>query len=262
MALSWDTTQREEEALGKAYDSRLMKRLLEYLKPYAWVVLGAVVILMSASALQVVGPWLTQLALDRAIPRGDGELLSLLAIGYAVATLFIFALEYAQRIVTTWIGQRVMLDLRTEIFGKLQRMDLGFYDRNPVGRLMTRITNDVETLNQLFSSGVVAIFGDVFTLLFIVVAMLTMDWQLALVSFSVLPLVAIAAFFFRARVRDAYRDIRVRLARINAFLQERITGVTVVQLFNREEADAGEHERLNRDYLDAHLRSITYYALF
>ena len=262
MALSWDTPQREEEALGKAYDSRLMKRLIRYLKPYTWVVLGAVVILMSASALQVVGPWLTQLALDRAIPQGDGEFLALLAIGYAVATLLIFALEYAQRIVTTWIGQRVMLDLRTEIFGKLQRMDLGFYDRNPVGRLMTRITNDVETLNQLFSSGVVAIFGDVFTLLFIVAAMLAMDWQLALVSFSVLPLVAIAAFFFRAKVRDAYRDIRVRLAKINAFLQERITGVRVVQLFNREEADARKHEGLNQDYLEAHLRSITYYALF
>ena len=262
MALSWDTPLQEEEALGKAYDSRLMKRLLSYLKPYWWKVGIAVFLLLGSAGLTIVGPWLTKVALDRAIPEGDGELLGLLAAAYLGATVVIFVLEYLQRILTTWLGQRVMYDLRTEIFEKLQRLDLRFYDRNPVGRLMTRITNDVDTLNQLFSSGVVTVFGDVFTLVFIVVAMLSMDWKLALVSFSVLPLVAVAAFLFRAKVRDAYRDIRVRLARINAFLQERITGVRVVQLFNREEADARRHEELNRDYLESHLRSITYYALF
>jgi ATP-binding cassette, subfamily B, multidrug efflux pump len=155
-----------------------------------------------------------------------------------------------------------MYDLRTQIFQRLQELDLQFYDRNPVGRLMTRITSDVETLNELFSSGVVAIFGDIFTLIFIISAMLLMDWQLALVTFSVLPLVAWAAFVFRTRIRRAYRDIRVRLARINAFLHERITGMQVVQLFNREAADADRLDEINRDYLEAHLRSITYYALF
>ncbi|MEX0935913.1 MAG: ABC transporter ATP-binding protein [Gemmatimonadota bacterium] len=253
---------QEEEALGKAYDARLMRRLLRYLRPYRRTVVGAVALLGSASALQIVGPWLVQMAIDEAVPQSDADLLGLLALAYLGAAAGIFLLEYGQRLVTTWLGQRVMYDLRTEIFGKLQRLDLRFYDRNPVGRLMTRITSDVETLNELFSSGVVAIFGDLFTLLFIVSAMLLMDWQLALVTFAVLPLVAWTAFVFRARIRQAYRDIRVRLARINAFLHERITGMRVVQLFNREESDGARLDDLNQDYLEAHLRSITYYALF
>jgi ATP-binding cassette, subfamily B, multidrug efflux pump len=179
-----------------------------------------------------------------------------------VATLESFGFEYAQSMVTTWLGQKVMLDLRAEIFEKLQELDLAYYDRTPVGRLMTRLTSDVETLNEMFSSGVVAIFGDLFTLIFIVSAMLLMDWQLALVSFAVLPFVIWTAFVFRARIRNAYRDIRVRVARMNAFLHERITGVRVVQLFNREAEDAERLDEINRDYLEAHLRSITYYALF
>jgi ATP-binding cassette subfamily B protein len=252
----------EEEALGKAYDARLMRRLLRYLAPYWWLVVLAVMILAAASGLEIVGPWLTKVALDDAIPQGDGRLLSLLAIGYLGALAVGFLLQYVQRILTAWLGQRIMYDLRREIFGKLQRLDLRFYDRNPVGRLITRITSDVETLNELFASGIVTVFGDIFTLAFIVAAMLRMDWQLALVAFSVLPFVAWTAFVFRARVREAYRDIRVRLARINSFLHERFTGMLVVQLFNREEADAEEHHRLNDDYLEAHLRSITYYALF
>ncbi len=253
---------QEEEALGKAYDARLMRRLLRYLAPYKWKVALAVFLLVSAAGLQIIGPWLVQMALDDAVPAGDGELLATLAIAYLVATVATFGFQYAQAIVTTWLGQSVMYDLRTEIFERLQALDLQFYDRNPVGRLMTRITSDVETLNELFSSGVVAIFGDLFTLIFIISAMLLMDWQLALVTFAVLPLVAWAAFVFRSRIRHAYRDIRVRLARINAFLHERITGMQVVQLFNREEADAQELDRINQDYLESHLRSITYYALF
>ena len=253
---------QEEDALGKAYDARLMRRLLRYLGPYRWKVVLAVVLLVSAALLQIVGPWLIQMALDDAVPEGDGRLLSILAIAYMVATLATFGLQYAQALVTTWLGQSVMYDLRMEIFHKLQELDLTFFDRNPVGRLMTRITSDVETLNELFSSGVVAIFGDLFTLIFIISAMLLLDWQLALVTMSVMPLVVWAAFVFRSRIRRAYRDIRVRLARINAFLHERITGMQVVQLFNREEADAQELDRINQDYLESHLRSITYYALF
>jgi ATP-binding cassette, subfamily B, multidrug efflux pump len=253
---------QEEEALGKAYDARLMRRLLRYLRPYRWKVALAVGLLVSAALLQIVGPWLVQMALDDAVPERDTRLLAILTTAYLVATLATFGLEYAQALVTTWLGQRVMFDLRTEIFDHLQRLDLRFYDRNPVGRLMTRITSDVETLNELFSSGVVAIFGDLFTLLFIVSAMLLLDWQLALVSFAVMPFVIWTAVLFRSRIRSAYRDIRVRLARINAFLHERITGVQVVQLFNRERADQERMEEVNRDYLEAHLRSITYYALF
>ncbi len=253
---------QEEEALGKAYDARLMRRLLTYLVPYWWLVVLAVLLLATASSLEIVGPWLTKVALDDAIPREDGRLLAQLAMAYLGVILLGFVLNYGQRILTTWLGQRIMYDLRKEIFGKFQKLDLKYYDRNPVGRLLTRITSDVETLNELFSSGIVTVFGDVFTLAFIVAAMLRMDWRLALVSFSVLPFVAWAAFLFRARIREAYRDIRVRLARINAFLHERFTGIQVVQLFNREERDALRHQEVNRDYLEAHLRSITYYALF
>ena len=253
---------QEEEALGKAYDARLMKRLLEYLKLYRWYVVLAVAVLMVASLLQVVGPWLTRIALDEAIPNADAPLLAKLAGAYVAAIIGSVSLMYGQTVLTTWLGQRVMYDLRTEIFAKLQRLDLRFYDRNPVGRLMTRITSDVETLNELFSSGVVAVFGDVFTLGFILVAMLYMDWKLALVTFSVLPFVALTAFLFRAKIRAAYRDIRLRLALLNSYLHERFTGIAVVRLFNREEADARRHAEINQDYLDAHLRSITYYALF
>ena len=253
---------QEEEALGKGYDARLMKRLLQYLRPYRSYVALAILILLVASFLQVIGPWLTRIALDDVIPNGDTSLLSVLAAAYLASVLVGFFLLYAQTVLTTWLGQRVMYDLRTEIFRKLQRLDLGFYDKNPVGRLMTRITSDVETLNELFTSGVVAIFGDLFTLGLILSVMLLMDWRLALITFSVLPFVALTAFLFRAKLRTAYRDIRVRLARINAYLHERITGITVVKLFNREEHDARRHGAINQDYLEAHLRSITYYALF
>ena len=252
----------EEDALGRAYDARLMRRLLEYLRPYGWHVALAIFVLMLGSAAQVVGPWLTQLVIDEAIPRGDTQYLMVLVSGYIAVITLAFGLQYAQDVITTWIGQSVMYDLRREIFRKLQRADLRFYDRNPVGRLMTRVTNDVETLNNLISSGVVTVFGDIFTLVFIVAAMLNMNWRLALVAFSVLPLVFIAAFLFRAKIRQAYRDIRVRLARVNAYLHERITGVRVVQLFNRERADAARLAELNDHHLEAHLRSITYYALF
>ncbi|MGE0158376.1 MAG: ABC transporter ATP-binding protein [Gemmatimonadales bacterium] len=252
----------EEEALGKAYDARLMRRLLRYLRPYWKQVAVALFVLLLGAGANVVGPWVTQLVVDEAIPSQNQSLLLVLVLVFFAAVVAGFVLEYAETIVTTWLGQTIMYDLRREIFEKLQRADLRFYDKNPIGRLMTRITNDVETLNELFSSGVVTVFGDVFTLLFIVVAMLGMNWRLALVTFSVLPLVIVVVFVFRAKIRDAYREIRVRLARMNAFIHERITGVRVVQLFNREEADAARLAELNDAHLESHLRSIRYYALF
>jgi ATP-binding cassette subfamily B protein len=261
MAAAPDTFH-EEEALGKAYDGRLMRRLLRYLRPYRWLVLLALLVLMLGSATEIVGPWITQLVIDEAIPGRDAGYLGVLVLAYLGTVVLGFGLSYGEEVVTTWLGQSVMHDLRSEIFHKLQRLDLRFYDRNPIGRLMTRVTNDVETLNTLFSSGVVTVFGDLFTLVFIVGAMLTMNWRLALVTFGVLPLVFYAAFLFRAKIRTAYRDIRVRIARVNAFLHERITGIRVAQLFNRERADAERHEQLNDDHLQAHLHSIRYYALF
>ena len=160
-----------EEALGKAYDARLMRRLVRYLRPYAWQVAGTLVVLLLGSWMAVVGPWITQRVIDEAIPTGDRDLLIYLVALYGAALVAGFVLEYARALVTTWLGQSVMYDLRREIFQKLQHADLRFYDRNPIGRLMTRITNDVETLNTLFSSGLVTVFGDIFTLAFIIGAM-------------------------------------------------------------------------------------------
>jgi len=253
---------QEEEALGKAYDARLMRRLLAYLRPYLWYVAAAVGILIGASGLALIGPWLTKIAIDQAFPAGDLRLLGLLAAVYVGSLLVAAVLEYARTLLTTWIGQRVMEDLRSQIFAHLQRLELAFFDRNPVGRLMTRVTSDVEALNEMFTSGVVTIFGDVFTIGAIITAMLILNWRLALVTFTVLPLVFASAWLFRTRVRRAYRDIRLRLARINAFLQERITGMSVTQLFRQEEQTFSRFDEINRDHLSAHLKSITYYALF
>jgi ATP-binding cassette subfamily B multidrug efflux pump len=257
-----DLDFHEEEALGRAYDARLMRRLLRYLKPYRPKVVLAVIMLVAASGLELVGPYLTAVAIDEAIPARDMTFLAVLAGIYTLSLVLALLLSYAQTILTTWIGQRVMFDLRTQIFAQLQRLSLRFFDRNPVGRLMTRLTSDVEVLNEMFTSGVVAIFGDVFTLAFIVAIMLAMNWKLALVSFTVIPLVWVAAYWFRVNVRRSYRDIRVRLARINAFLQERITGMSVVQLFGREDPELEKFQEVNADHLQAHLRSIHYYALF
>ncbi len=206
--------------------------------------------------------WRATIAIDRAIPARDVGMVRLLALAFLLANVAEFGLEYAQTVLTASIGQRVMVDLRLGIFAKVQRLGVAFYDRNPVGRLMTRVTSDVETLNELFTSGVVALFGDVFTLAVIMVWMLVVDWRLALVSFAVIPFIYLAATVFRVRVRAAYRDIRVRIARINAFLQEHLSGMRVVQLFGRESRAAARFDAVNREHLDAHLASITVYAVF
>ncbi|CAA9315778.1 MAG: Lipid A export ATP-binding/permease protein MsbA [uncultured Gemmatimonadetes bacterium] len=254
--------QAEEEAHSKAYDPNLLRRLVRYLRPYRGQVAVAVLLLVVQSATQLAGPWLTKLALDDAVPARDTGFLLVLAGGYALSLVIGFACEYGQTLLTTWLGQRVMFDLRTEVFARLQQLSLRYFDRNPVGRLMTRVTNDVEQLNEAFSSGIVTVFGDIFTLVFILAAMVRLDWRLALVTFTVLPLVGVATFVFRALIRVAYRDIRVRLARINTNLQESVTGVRVLQLFGREREARERFGAINRDHLDANLRSITYYALF
>jgi ATP-binding cassette, subfamily B, multidrug efflux pump len=222
----------------------------------------AVLLLIAAAAVEMVGPWLLMIALDRAVPEGDMRLLGWLVAAYAGSLLLAFVFQYAQTLLTTWLGQRVMYDLRVQLFAHLQRLSLRFFDRNPVGRLMTRVTNDVEVLNELFSSGIVTVFGDLFTLIFIVAAMLIMDWRLALVTFTVLPFVFATAFVFRGLVRKISWVIRIRLAKINSVLQEHLSGIRVVQLFGREKAATRRFEQVNRDHLDAHLTSITYYALF
>ena len=252
----------QDEIFEKSYDATLFRRLLVYLGPYRGLTAVAVVLLLAGAGLALVGPALTQRALDVAIPKHDLGLLATLAAIYLAALILDFAVEYGQTLLTAYIGQRVMYDLRMQIFDHLQRLSITFFDKNPVGRLMTRVTSDVETLNELFSSGVVTVFGDVFTLIAIMTMMLVVDWRLALVTFSVIPLVWLTATIFRRRVRGAFRDIRSRLARLNAYLQEQLSGMRVVQLFGREADSAARFAALNRDHLEAHLRSITIYAVF
>ncbi len=253
---------QEEEALGKPYDAALMRRLLAYLRPYLWPTAAAVAMLLGDALLQLAGPYLTKVAIDRAIPARNLHLIAVLGGALAAALAVEFALEYGQTLLTAWIGQRVMVDLRHQIFVKLQRLPIPFYDRNPVGRLMTRVTSDVETLNEMFTGGVVALFGDVFTLLVITIWMLAVDVRLALVSFAVIPFMFAAARIFQTTVRHAYRDIRVKLARINAFLQEHVSGMRVVQLFGIEAQTAERFDGVNRAYLRANLDSIFAYAVF
>lgn len=252
----------EEEILDKAYDSRLMRRLLTYLRPYAPQVGATVAAIVAHSVLQLVPPYLTKLVIDEYIPARDLSGLANVAVFFLVALLGSFALEYAQTWTMQMTGQRIMFDLRMQIYSHLQRLDLRFYDRNPVGRLMTRVTSDVDVLNDLFTSGVVSIFGDVFTLVGIMVVLAWMDWRLALVAFSVLPLIALVAQWFRRNVRESYRTVRIWVARINAFLHERITGMATVQLFRREPRDFARFDEIDRAHRDANIDSIFYYSTF
>ena len=252
----------DDEVLGKAYDARLMRRLLTYLRPYWREVAVALAAIIAGAAAQLAQPYLVKLAIDRfiAVRRLDG--LGWLAAAYLAILIAGFVLEYVQTWTMQMTGQRIMFDLRMAIYGHLQRIDLGYYDRNPVGRLMTRVTSDVDVLNDLFTSGVVTIFGDVFTLVGIMAVMLTMNWRLALVAFAVLPLIVLVAQWFRSNVRDSYRIVRGWIARINAFLNENITGMTTVQLFRRERLNFARFDEIDRKHRDANFESIFYYSVF
>ena len=252
----------DDEIIGKAYDARLMRRLLTYLGPYRRQVGLAVAAIVAHSALELAPPYLTKIVIDEYIPAGDLSGLGTIAALFLLTVLGAFALEYLQTSTMQLIGQRIMFDLRMQIHARLQQLDIRFYDRNPVGRLMTRVTSDVDALNELFTAGVVAVFGDAFTLVGIMAVLVWMDWRLALVAFSVLPLVAWCTEWFRSNVRESYRQVRMWLARINAFLQERITGMATVHLFRREERDFAAFEEINRSHRDANIRSILYYAVF
>jgi ATP-binding cassette subfamily B protein len=252
----------EEEALGKAYDARLMKRLLKYLRPYRWAVVWAAVMLLVVSLLQVAVPYLIQVAIDDYIGPKDPDGLNMLLLLFVAVLVIGASIRYAQTYLTIWLGQKVLHDIRQQVFAHLQRLNLAFFDKNPVGRLVTRVTSDVNTLNEMFSSGVVTIIGDLFTLALIVGALLYYNWQLALITFAVVPLLIAATFVFRAKVRDVYREVRARIARINAFLQEHVTGVKVVQVFNREDRTFDRFDKINRSLRAAHFRSIYYYATF
>jgi ATP-binding cassette subfamily B multidrug efflux pump len=252
----------EDDILGKAYDRKLMRRLLVYTRPYRKLMYGAFALLCVEGGIQVVGPLLTRRVIDVAVPTHNMHIVVVSTALFFLALLTEFITSYGQTWLTSLLGQRVMRDLRMEIFEHLQRLSVSYFDRNPAGRLITRVTSDVETLNELFTSGVVSGLGDLFTLAAISVAMLIMDWRLALASFAVIPFVVLVSGLFRKGVRNTYRDIRVRLARINSFLQERLTGMRIVQLFGQEQGEAQRFDELNRSHLDANLKSITVYALY
>ena len=271
-------SMHEEEVLGKAYDSRLMKRLLTYLRPYKWqvfIALGAIVLKAGAD---VLGPYLTKVAIDKYFVHSDAPgsgsmldrwlspepLTGIAQIGglYVLLLSFGFFLDFAQTYFMQWTGQKVMFDLRSQIFRHLQGMHLGFFDKNPVGRLVTRVTTDVDALNELFTAGVVAIFEDIFVLVGILVIMLNMQWWLALITFAVLPLIFWATLVFRKYVRDSYRRIRVAIARINAYLQEHVSGIVVLQLFNREKRAYEKFEKINATHMEAFKDAILAHAIY
>lgn len=252
----------EEDVLGKEYDARLMRRLLEYLWPYKAPVAVAMAAIVAGAALALVPPWLVRQVIDVHIPARSLEGLAWVSLIYGAVLAGEFVLEFVETWTLQMTGQRIMFDLRMEIYRHLQRLDLRFYDRHPVGRLMTRVTTDVDALNELFTSGVVSVFGDVFTLVGIMTVMLVMDWRLALVAFSVLPLIGLLTRWFRVHARQSYRDVRLWIARINAFLQEHITGMATVQLFRQEAATFARFDAIDRGHRDANVRSIVYYAVF
>ena len=255
-------SDRDDETLGKAYDARLMRRLLRYLRPHRQAVVVALAAIIGHSLLQLAQPYLTKLVIDRHILTGDLVGLDQIALLFFVILVASFVLEYLETYTMQMMGQRIMFDLRSEIYGHLQRLDVGFYDRNPVGRLMTRVTTDVDALNDLFASGVISVFRDIVTLAGIMAILLWMDWRLALVAFSVLPLIALVTHWFRKNARESYQKVRGWIARINAFLQENITGMSTVQLFRREDRNFAKFDDINRQHRTANIESIFYYATF
>jgi ATP-binding cassette subfamily B protein len=266
----------DEDVLGKAYDSRLMKRLLQYLRPYRAQVMVALVAIILKAAADVLGPYLTKVAIDKYLASRteshsvlDRFLSSQPLVGIAqIAAIYMgllllsFLFEFTQTYIMQWAGQKVMFDLRAQIFRHLQQLHIAFFDKNPVGRLVTRVTSDVDALNEMFTAGVVSIFEDVFVLGGIIGIMLSMSWRLALITFAVLPLIFYATTLFRKAVRESYRRIRIAIAKINAYLQEHVTGIVVLQLFNREKRSYDQFEKINRTHMDAYKDAILAHAIY
>jgi ATP-binding cassette subfamily B protein len=252
----------DDDPIDRSYDSRLLLRLLAYLKPYKAQVAAAFLLIVAMSGLDLLGPYLTKLAIDQYIAKGDAAGLSRLAGLYLAALVAAFWVRFGQLYLLQMAGQGVMLDLRREIFGHLQRLHVAYFDRNPVGRLMTRVTTDVDAVNDLFTSGVVTVFGDLLTLLGIMGVMLAMNWRLALVTFAVIPFFFVVTNWFRHGARESFREVRRCIAQINAYLQENLAGMVVVQLYRREERNADGFAAINRAHADANLRQIFYYAVF
>ncbi len=255
-------TPETDDDLGRAYDHQLMRRLASYLRPYRWQVFLAVIVTLAEAAAQLTFPYLTKEAIDLGIRHRDLNQLDNIAQLYLVALVAAFGLGYLQAQIMQRVGQGIMRDLRTAIFRHLQRMPVSFYDRNPIGRLMTRVTNDVDVLNEMFTAGIDAVFGDLFMLIGIAIAMSQLNVELLLVTFSTLPLILIVTLVFRARVRAVFRDVRTRLARLNSFLNENLSGMSTVQMLGRQARNLALFREVNAGHRDANLRANTYHAVF
>jgi ATP-binding cassette subfamily B multidrug efflux pump len=256
------SAQPDDDPVSRSYDSKLLLRLLGYLKPYKLPIAVSFLLIVLMAGLDLVGPWLTKLAIDNYISKGDASGVTGLAALYLVVLLAAFVTRFGQIFILQTTGQKVMLDMRRALFGHLQTLHVGFFDKNPVGRLMTRVTTDVDAVNDLFTSGVVTVFGDLFTLFGIMIVMLEMNRSLALVTFAVIPLFFLVTDWFRRGARESFRQVRRWVAQINAFLQENLTGMSVVQLFRREEKNLGRFREINRRHADANMAGIFYYAVF
>jgi ATP-binding cassette, subfamily B, multidrug efflux pump len=252
----------EEQVLGKAYDARLMRRLLTYIKPYRGSAYLAILCLLLGSAFSIIQPYLTKIAIDRYIQSHNFAGLNRISIFYVASLILVFALSFGQTWLINLMGQKIMRDLRMEIFRHLQALDVSFFDKNPVGRLMTRVTTDVDALNELFTAGVISVFEDIFMLSGIIISLFLLNYRLALAIVAILPLLILVTLMFKIKVRDSYRRVRTAIARINAFLQENITGAAVVQIFGQEKKQYRRFTAINKEHLDANVQGIFYYAIF
>ncbi len=253
---------KDDEVLGKAYDARLMKRLLGYVKPYRKYVVLAIFLNVLVAGFGPLRPYLTKIAIDDKITNGDYHGLLLISVLLLLSLIFQSVIQYYLTFYTEYMGQKIIYDLRIKIFSHVQRLSLKYFDKTPNGRIVTRVTNDVEALNELFSSGIVMVFSDVFIIVWIFAFMFTMSWDLSLVTLSVLPLLVYATFLFRKKVRESYRDVRLHLARLNTYMQEHITGMSIVQLFAKDKDELRKFSEINADHKKSNIVSIFYHAVF
>ena len=260
--MALDGYGQEEEILGKVYDARLTKRLLVYLKPYKLHIALATILLIGTILAQLAGPILMMIAIDDHIKTKDLPGLAVIIWLYIGILVAQFCMQYFQIYIMQWVGQKAMYDLRMKIFSHIERLGLSFFDKNPVGRLVTRTTSDVQALNELFATGVVAIFGDIILLFGIIAMMFHLNWKLALVTMVVIPVIFIATIIFRTKVRKSFRRIRTRVARVNAFLQEHVSGMWVIQSFAAEKRTFEKFDTINSDLKDNHLKSVLYFSIF
>lgn len=254
--------QKDDEILGKAYDAKLMRRLLKYVKPYKKYVFAAILLNIVVAALGPLRPYLTKIAFDEKIGNKDVHGLLIICAILLASLILQSVIQYFLTYYTELMGQKIVYDLRVQLFSHVQKLALKYFDKTPVGRTVTRVTNDVDSLNEMFSSGIVSVFSDIFVIVWIFIFMFAMSWDLSLVTLAVMPVLIYATLLFRKKVRETYRDVRLHLARLNSFMQERVTGMNVVQIFAKEKEELQKFSSINNDNRVVNIKSIFYYAVF